>query len=620
MKQFLSTVAGVIVGLLIFFVGIPFLIIVSAMGAPKPIAPRAVLELDLRQNLTDQEAQNPFAGFSKPSLSVMSVVDTLRRAETDGRVKALVVRLPEGGMAPAAADEMRLAIKHFRASGKPVIAHSQGLYPSGAVTSTYMLGASADQLWFQPGASFQATGFASEDIFFKRFFDKHGVRPQYEQRYEYKNAVNPYLYDDYTAPHKEAQLAWMTSIYQTAVSTAAADRKKDPAVLRAAIESGPHTAGEALGQGLVDRLGQVKEAEDAQTKGMIDHVGLVHDAEQQLLAKAGAGSVLLDLGDYRRRGGKLVDFEDYASAVRRLDGRGRPVVAVIDAEGPIITGTSQGASVFGGEQTIYSDDVSKAFYSAIEDDSVKAIVFRVSSPGGVDTASEQILAAVRAAKAAGKPVVVSMGTYGASGGYWISSEASAIVAQPTTLTGSIGVYGGKIALGDALGRFGVDVRHTEVGGGFSSAYGMGEPMNAEQRAAFARSIDEVYEGFIQRVSTGRKLKPERVREIAKGRVWTGAQARALGLVDQLGGFYDAVDVARRLAKIDGEVRLKKVGATVSAFESLQRAFGASEASVRAMASVGWLLSDPRVKPMTEVMVADRLRAEGANLLAPTPFH
>jgi protease-4 len=589
MKQFLSTVAGVIVGLVIFFVGIPFLFIVSILGAPRPVASQAVLELDLRQALTDQEPTNPFAGFTKPTLSVMSVIDTLRRAETDGRVKALVVRLPDGGMAPAEADEIRLAIKHFRASGKPVFAHSQGLYASGAVTSTYMLGAAADQFWMQPGASFQAVGFSNEDIFFKRLFDKHGVKAQYEQRYEYKNAVNPYLYDDYTGPHKEAQLAWMGSIYKTALDTAAADRKSDPAALRAAIEDGPHSASEALGRGLVDKLGQVKDVETA------------------ALARAGSG-------------GKIVDFDDYASAARRSDGAGRPVVAVINAEGAIVTGTSEGAPVFGGEQAIYSDDVSRAFYAAIDDRDVKAIVFRVSSPGGVDTASEQILAAVRAAKAAGKPVVVSMGVYGASGGYWISSEASAIVAEPTTLTGSIGVYGGKIALGEALGRFGVDVRHTDVGGSFASAYSMGDSFTPEQRAAFARSIDEVYEGFIQRVSTGRKLAPERVREIARGRVWTGAQAKALGLVDQLGGFYDAVDLAKKLAKIDGEVRLKRVGARVGAFESLQRAFGVSEASVRTFSSLGFILSDPRAKPVTEALVADRLRAQGANLLAPTPFH
>jgi protease-4 len=590
MKQFLVTVAGVFVGLMIFFVGVPFLLIVSALGAPKPVAPRAVLELDLRQRISDQEPSNPFALFGRSTLSVMGIVETLHRAEHDGRVRALIVRLPDGGMAPAAADELRLAIKRFRASGKSVFAHTQGLYPSGAVTSTYMLGASADQLWMQPGASFQAVGFSNEDIFFKRFFDKHGVQPQYEQRYEYKNAVNPYLYDDYTAPHKQAQLAWMGSVYQTAISTAAADRKRDPAVMLQSIESGPHTAGEALAQGLVDRLGQVRDVQEA------------------AVAKAGHGA-------------RLMEFDDYALASKRLDGnRGKPVVAVINAEGPILTGTGESAPVFGGEQSIYSDDVAQAFYTAIDDSSVKAIVFRLSSPGGVDTASEQILAAVRAAKAAGKPVVVSMGTYGASGGYWVSSEASGIVAEPTTLTGSIGVYGGKIALGPALSRFGVDMRQTNVGGDFAGAYATGAPMSASQRAAFAKSIDEVYDGFIQRVATGRRMKPERVREIAKGRVWTGAQARALGLVDRLGGFYEAVDMARQLAKIDGEVRLKKVAARASAFDSLQHAFGVSESSLRVLASLGWVLSDPRAAPVTDALVADRLRAQGANLLAPTPFH
>ncbi len=128
----------------------------------------------------------------------MSIIDGLRRAESDDRVKGVLIRLPEEGMEPGMADELRLAIKHFRTSGKPVIAHSQGLYPSGVVTSTYMLGAAADELWMQPGASFQVTGLANEDIFFKRFFDKYGVKADYEQRYEFKNAVNGYLYDDYT--------------------------------------------------------------------------------------------------------------------------------------------------------------------------------------------------------------------------------------------------------------------------------------------------------------------------------------------------------------------------------------------------------------------------------------
>ena len=195
MKQFLLTMAGVFAGLILFFVGVPFVLISMVAGASRaPATPSAaVLSLDLRRPLTDQSSDNPLAAFGRGSVSVMSVVQTLHRAERDGRVKALFVRLPEGGMAPAAADELRLAFKSFEASGKPVIAHSQGLYPSGVITSTYMLGAASSELWMQPGAPFQATGLASEELFVKRLFDKYGVQPQFEQRYQYKNAVNGYL-------------------------------------------------------------------------------------------------------------------------------------------------------------------------------------------------------------------------------------------------------------------------------------------------------------------------------------------------------------------------------------------------------------------------------------------
>ena len=214
MKQFLITAAGVFAGLVLFLVGVPFVLVVMAANAakPDPTPAHAVLNLDLRQSLSDQEPSNPLAAFGRRSLSVMSVIQTLRRAETDDHVKAVLIRLPEGGVEPAAADEIRLAIKHFRTSGKLVLAHSQGLYPSGMITSTYMLGASADELWMQPGASFQVTGMANEDIFFKRFFDKYGIKANYEQRYEYKNAVNPYLHDDYTAAHRESELSWMGSV------------------------------------------------------------------------------------------------------------------------------------------------------------------------------------------------------------------------------------------------------------------------------------------------------------------------------------------------------------------------------------------------------------------------
>jgi len=595
MKQFLLTMAGVFAGLVIFLIGVPFLLIVMAAGAarPAPIPAHSVLQLDLREDISDQESQNPLAAFSGGGLSVMSVVETLRRAETDDRVKAIFVRLPEGGMAPAAADELRQAFRHFELVGKkPIWAHSQGLYPSGMVTSTYMLGASASELWMQPASSFQATGMVAEDIFLKRAFDKYGLKADFQQRYEYKNAVNPYLYSDYTPAHRESERSWMGSIYQTTILTAASDRRKEPAAFVKTIEAGPYLAEQAQAAGIIDRVGQVREAQAA------------------LKAKVGGDA-------------ELVDFHDYMSRAKRSEKAGSIVgegsaIAVVAAEGPIMTGTDQSSNPFAGGQTIWSDDVSEAIYDAIDDDDVKAIVLRVSSPGGSDTASEQILAAVRAAKAAKKPVVVSMGTYAASGGYWISSEASEIVAQPTTLTGSIGVFGGKMVLGEALSRFGVDLRHQAVGGEYADAFAMGQEFTPTQRAAFSGWMDRIYEGFVARVAKGRNLPPERVREIAKGRVWTGAQARSLGLVDHIGGFYDAVERAKALSGLKGEVRLKHMRSTGSPFDIFQRALGVSSASVRTLAASAWLLGDPRAEAIMDELVETRLRSQGATVLAETP--
>jgi protease IV len=597
MKQFFLTMAGVFAGLLVFFVVVPFLLIMSivASAQPKDTTPSAaVLQLDLRDGLTDQDSRNPFAVFGGSGMSVISVIEALKHAQTDDKVKGVFVRLPEGGMAPAAADELRQAFLSFRQAGKPIWAHSQGLYPSGVVSSTYMLGAATDQLWMQPDSAFQATGFAVEDMFFKRLFEKYGVKAEFEQRREYKNAVNPYLFDNYTAAHKESELSWMTSIYRTAVLTAATDRKKEPIAFARVFEAGPYSAEEAKAKGLIDGVGQVRETSDA------------------LLAKVGKKA-------------KLTDFADYMATVRREATTGsvmggKPAIAVIGAEGPIMTGTGGGGNPFGGEETVWSDDVAEAFYNAIEDKDVKAIVFRVSSPGGSDTASEQILAAVRAAKKAGKPVVVSMGTYAASGGYWISSDASSIVAQPTTLTGSIGVYGGKFVLGDALGRFGVDVRQTAVGGEYASAFGTGETFNPAQRAAFAGWMDQIYEGFVKRVSEGRKIPAAQVRELAKGRVWTGVQARQLKLVDQIGGYYDAIEKAKALANLKGEVRIKHIGGAGSPFEAFEQMFGVSSTSLRTVAAAGWVMGDPRAEAILDEMATARLRERGATVLAPTPIH
>jgi len=585
MKQFFVTLAGVFAGLVLFFVGVPIVILMAAMAmsGPAPVPGKTVLSLDLRGGLTDQTAADPLASFTGPAMSVTSVVLALRRAEGDDKVKSLIVRLPESGMEPAAADEIAAAFRRFKAKGKPIYAHSQGLYSGGVVTSTYGLAASANEVWMQPGAPFEAVGMSIEDIFFKRLFDRQGVVAEFEQRADYKNAVNPYLYADYTRAHKEAQLGWMTAVLNSTVAGVAADRKQAPDVVRAALEAGPYDAAGAKAKGLIDKLGQVEEMENAALKG------------------AGDGADVVDLNDYTNR-----------VSLGSVTG---PVIAVINIEGAIMTGEGGSGSPF-GDQTAWSDDIAGAIYDAIKDDDVKAIVMRVSSPGGSDTASEQIGAAVRAAKAAKKPVVVSMGSYAASGGYWISSEADYIVAQPTTLTGSIGVYGGKFSGGAAAAKYGIDVRETTVGGEFASVGSLGHGFTPAQRAAYAAQIDRVYAAFLSHVAAGRKMPLERVREIAGGRVWTGVQAKQIGLVDQLGGLTDAVDKAKALAGIKGAARLHMLPEPISTFEALEQALGVSATGVRTLAAASWIMGDPRAEAAVKRLAEARLRSRGANVLAP----
>lgn len=592
MKQFFLTVLGVFTGLILFLVVVPIVLVMMAVGAAssaRPATPaNAVLELDLRNGLSDQNPTNPFASFGGSSLSVMQIVDTLAQAEKDSSVKVLLLRLPEMGLTPAAADEIRQAVHRFRGANKTVIAHSQGFMPVGTVISSYMVGASASELWMQNTASFQAAGFSTDEIFLGRAFEKYGVRAEFEQRYEYKNAVNQYTQRDFTEPHREAMTAWMTSIYDSAVANAATDRKIAPAALKAVIEAGPYSAQQALSAKLIDRIGQVEEAENA------------------ALQRAGKGA-------------KIVEFDDYASAQGERTGSGKDAIAIVGGEGAITTGTGQGG--FGGGSSIKSDDTAEAIYDAIKDKDVKAIVFRVSSPGGSPEASEQILAAVRAARAAGKPVVVSMGAYAASGGYWISSEADWIVAQPSTLTGSIGVFGGKFVLADALARFGVDMKGLTIGGDYASAFSPSESFTPAQRAAFSASMDRTYEDFITRVSTGRHLPADRVREIARGRVWTGAQAKGLGLVDQLGGVTEAVTKARELARIptDRSVTFKRYPKPESPWEALSSAFGVSSEAARALIAIGGVMADPHAQALTGAVEADRMRSQGAVVLADRPL-
>ena len=587
MKQFMITLSAMIVAMLIVLIGLPIALIAGLAAASHP-HPHGdvVLSLDLREKLTDQSSAQAFDFFTGHGMSTMEVVQTLHRAADDPHVKAVFIRLPEGGMSPAAAEEIRDAILYVRGAAKPVIAHSQGLYPDTMVVASYMLGSAASELWMQPRSSFQVTGISTSTTFMKRAFDKYGITAQYEQRAEFKNAVNPYLYDDYTPAHREATLGWMTSVYQSMLKDIAHDRRMDVAKVQQTLEAGPYGAEQALDLGLITHLGQV------------------HDAQEAAM-KRGDDAQIVDLRDYEHTLDPVVKGD---------------TIAVIDGEGAIMTGKGSGGG-FGSEPQMMSDTISDAFYTAIKDKSVKAIVFRVSSPGGSDTASEQIANAMQAAKEAGKPVVVSMGEYAASGGYWISSGASYIVADPSTLTGSIGVFGGKFAYGDALARFGIDMKDITVGGQNSDTFSPSQTFSPEQHAALASWIDQIYNGFIVHVAAGRNLPEDTVRDIAKGRVWTGDQAAGLHLVDRLGGFYDAVDEAKVLAKLPSgdAVRLVDYPESRSMLGGAGESVRMTLTGLKTLSFLGWAMSDPKAEAVMNTVADERLREEGATVMAPAAY-
>jgi protease-4 len=575
MKQFWITffgsIVGVIVGSVLAVIVMVFLIgamIGAAMeGAENDTAlPRdgIVLELDLRTPRLDSPSRSPFA-FAEP-LSVVDIVRTLEQAEADNRVRGVLVRANEFGMAPGMAEEMREAIADFREAGKFVITHAQG-FESPTVTGYFAVSGS-DEIWLQDTASFTPAGLAAEVTFLGGLFEHFNAQPQFEQFHEYKNAANTYTETGFTDAHREATASYMGSIFDTAVTSVAADRGFSEAEVRSLFEASPHAAEDALDAGLVDRLGHVVEARDA------------------ALDRAGTGSQIVELTDY---------FNQASPAWSHA-----PVIALIEGQGAIVTGDAD-QNPLGGDEMIGGDFTSEAILAAAEDPNVRAIVLRVDSPGGSAIASDQIWHAVNRAREAGKPVVVTMASFAASGGYYIAAPADYVLAHATTLTGSIGVLGGKIVLDETFGMVGLNVETLSVGGEYTTAMSSQQAWTESQRAAFRAQMEDIYEDFTQRVADGRDLPLERVLEIARGRVWTGAQALDLGLVDEIGGFRDAVDAAKELAGIapESDVRLRRFPRQRTPLEAFQELFGVSAESAEAAARLNALMEMPEVRAAIE---------------------
>ena len=585
MKTFFLSMAGAFAAMFLFiFLMFAFLmLLIVGASSSKPDRPETVvLSLDLNADYSDQAPIGGLAALAETP-GFIDLLTKLQAAEKDKTVKGLYLRGAFIGTGSSRAEELRAAIHSFRESGKFVVAHTQGTLGISGPSSYWSI-AAADEIWIQPGADLVVPGVTFETEFLKGLFEKIDVKPEIYPFYEYKNAPNSYNEVSYTEPHREAMTVLASSLWNTALGDIAKDRDISLNTLKAALESGPQTAEKAVSLKLMDKTGYPEEAADA------------------ALEKAGEDAVFVELGRY---------------TPPTLSLRA-PLIAVVGGEGAVVTGGAEGGSPFSSPPGFASDVVARAILDAGENDKVKAIIFRVDSPGGSPTAADQIWNAIERVQADGKPVIVSMGSLAASGGYYVSAGADYIMANRSTITGSIGIFGGKFAIEGAFNKIGITFDTVSVGGDFADAYGT-DTFTETQEAQVRASLKRGYDRFLNIVGDGRGMSYDEVHEVARGRVWSGEDALERGLVDEIGTFTDAVEKAKELAGIDADVtpRLTFYPHRPKGFEALENLFGVSAESAEAAVLLSRIASDDRMKIlMEELAVMDAVNSGQAQAMIP----
>jgi protease IV len=482
-----------------------------------------ILELDLTDGIAETRPADPVSAVMARHRVVLSdVLDALRRARDDDRVQVLVARLGGRGIGLAAVQELRNAIRQLGEAGKRTVAWAESFGEFSAGNVQYYLATAFDTIYLQPSGDLGLTGIAVQRVFLRGALDKLGAQFEVAKRYEYKSAAEQLTEIGFSGPAKEETERLTESVTEQLTEAISERRGLTGAQVAKLIDSGPFLAQQALDHGLVDKLGYRDE---------------VYADVRRL---AGQDAMMLYLVRYQR--GKLL--AERARKLSKLPPVREPVVALIYATGPIRRGRSGRGPMTGG--SIGSDTVSAAIRAAARDEQARAILLRVNSPGGSYVASDTIWREVVRARAAGKPVVVSMGDVAASGGYFISMAADSIVAQPGTVTGSIGVLTGKPVLGEALGRAGV-TSDSVVHGAHAAMFSQLKPFSEDEWQLVENWLDHIYDDFTGKVASGRGMTRDQVHELARGRVWTGADAHARGLVDEIGGLDHAAAIARRRA-------------------------------------------------------------------------
>jgi protease IV len=497
---------ALIIGLVIFFV----VLVIWAALKPTRLASNSVLVIDADGEINEQRQPDLFSAFSMISVPVLhDFVDAIDAARTDPRIVGLVMRIAPLETGWGKLEEIRTHLIDFRKSGKPSICY---LGYDGIGNPEYYLASACQEIWLVPTAPVNIRGMMAEALFFRGTLDKLKVVPEFYHIAEYKTASNEYTEKKFTPAHREEMEKLLQSIYSQYLRDASYARGMERAKFEALVARGPLQSSEAVENKIVDRLAYWDQVQDFFRKLK---------------------------GDWNP-----VSLNRYRTFVNGAF-KGGEEIAVVHATGLIVSGESQtspsGGFVMGG------DSVAADIRRVRMDPGIKAIVLRVDSGGGSVVASEVIRREVELARAA-KPVVVSMSDVAASGGYWISVNANKIVADPNTITGSIGVLIGKLNISGLYNLLGVSTDYVATSDNATMFWDQ-QNFSPSQRAYIERSMKQTYEDFTKGVSAGRKMTVEAVDKIGKGRVWSGTQAKEIGLVDELGGLDRAVDVAKQLAHI-----------------------------------------------------------------------
>jgi len=485
-------------------VGAVALFLRSQAGGAPVFAGNNYLALELSGEIPE-EPPAEMSLFERRPPSLRTLVESIGRAARDPKVSAMLVRVSSlEGAGWGKTQELRDALVRFRNSGKPAYAHLEFVG-----NKEYYLATACTKVYALPTAIVNVSGLSAEVMFFRKTLDKLGIQAQFEGVGKYKNAPNTFTESAFTAPHREQMEALLDSLYGQFQSGLASARGLSPEEVRKVVDGGPYDARGALEAGLVDEL------------------------------------LYRDQVDQRLKGAERLTPGRYAKASRGFGFDSRPKIALVYTVGDIITGQSQGggfAGTFAG-----SDTIAGALRDARQDDEIKAIILRVDSPGGFGPAADAIRREVQLAQKV-KPVVVSMGDYAASGGYYVTIGSAAIVAEPGTITGSIGVFSGKFSLRGFYDKIGV-TKEVLTRGANSALFSEYQPWTADERAKVRQQNVAFYEDFVRKVADGRKKTYAEIDAIAQGRVWTGAEALRQGLVDRLGGLDTAIEVARQKAQI-----------------------------------------------------------------------